>query len=165
MSQSGVFFGDSNASQIMSALTSVSYSKIAGITAGNLNNLGQIGITFDTVNGLSITDETQLQNALTDHADQVGAIFNSSSGIANTLYNTVTPYLGAGGYLAKAKQIYNSDITNLNDQISSQQTEISKEGDSLRQEYVSLQTSLSAMQSSYGIFGLSSSSSSSLFGS
>ena len=45
----------------------------------------------------------------------------------------VTPYLGAGGYLAKTKKIYNNDITNLNDQISNEQSQITKEGDSLRQ--------------------------------
>jgi flagellar hook-associated protein 2 len=164
----GTFVGDSNATSIMSKLTSVSYSKIGGIAAGNLNNLVEIGISFDTTSGLNISDETKLKNALTDHADQVGAIFNSSSGIANTLYNTVNPFLGAGGYLAKAKKIYNDDITDLSNRITNVKSEIDKEGQTLRQKYVNLQTSLSEMQSSYAIFGYgssSSSSSSSLFGS
>jgi len=163
--EQGVFAGDSNASQIMNSLTSVSYSKIAGIAAGNLNTLSQIGLSFSTVTGLSISNETKLKNAITDHADQVGAIFNSSSGIANKLYNMVTPYLGAGGYLAKAKKIYNTDITDLNDRITTEKSEIDKEGQNLRSKYVSLQTSLSEMQASYAIFGYgSSSSTSSLFG-
>jgi flagellar capping protein FliD len=162
----GIFVGDSNATTIMSALTSTSYSSVPGIAKGDLNTLGEIGITLNSTNGLTITDETQLKNAITNNASQVGAIFNSSSGIANTLYNTVTPFLGAGGYLAKATQIYNDDITNLNDQIASQNTEIASQGDSLRQEYVNLQTSLSAMQGQYAIFGFgSTSSNSSLFGS
>ncbi|MDR3627626.1 MAG: flagellar filament capping protein FliD, partial [Ignavibacteriaceae bacterium] len=157
----GTFVGDSNARSIMYKLTTTSYSKVSGIAAGNLNNLVEIGISFDTTNGLSISDETKLKNALTDHADQVGAIFNSSSGIANTLYNTVNPYLGAGGYLAKAKKIYNNDITDLSNRITSVKSEIDKEGQTLRQQYVNLQTSLSSMQASYAIFGFGSTSSNS----
>jgi flagellar hook-associated protein 2 len=150
----------------MRALTSASYSAIPGITKGDLNTLASLGITLKTSSGLSVTNETQLKNAISNSASQVAAIFNSSSGIANTLYNMVTPYLGAGGYLAKTTQIYNLDITNLNNQITRQQNEITKQGDSLRQEYVGLQDSLAAMQTQYAIFGFgTSSSATSLFGS
>jgi flagellar hook-associated protein 2 len=162
----GIFAGDSNASTIFSVLGSVSYAKIPGIAAGNINNLGEIGITLDAQNGLNITDETELKNALTSHADQVGAIFNSSNGIANTLYNTVNPYLGAGGYLAKTKQIYTNDITSLNDRITNEKSGIDTEGQNLRQQYVGLQTALASLQSSYAIFGYGAapSTSSNLFG-
>jgi flagellar hook-associated protein 2 len=161
----GIFQGDSNATNIIRALTSTSYTPVPGIAKGDLNTLGDLGITLNTSTGLSVTDETQLKNAINNNADQVGAIFNSSSGIANTLYNLVTPYLGAGGYLAKATHIYSLDMTNLNTQITTQQNEITQQGNSLRQEYVGLQDSLAAMQSQYAVFGLGQSSGSTLFGS
>jgi flagellar hook-associated protein 2 len=163
--QGGIFVGDYNASSIMTALNTNSYKAISGIAKGDLNTLGELGISLDPTSGLVIKDESQLKTAITNTATQVGAIFNSTGGIANTMYNLVSPYIGAGGYLAKATQVYNKDITNLNTQITTQQNNITKQGDALRQEYVGLQTSLAAMQSQYAIFGFgNSSSATSLFG-
>ena len=150
----GIFVGDSNASTLLNVFTSISYSQVSGISAGNLSYLSQLGISFDTMNGLSISDTSELEKKLKDTPDQVGAIFNSSSGIANTLYNTVTPYIGAGGYLSSSQSIINDSITTVKDRITQVKSNIDKEASSLRDKYVQLQVQLSQLSLSQSFFQL-----------
>lgn len=150
----GIFVGDANASTLLNVLTSISYSQIAGISTGNLSYLAQLGMTFDPMSGLSISDTSELEKKLKDTPDQVGAIFNSSSGIANTLYNTVTPYIGAGGYLSTSQSILNDNITAVKDRITQVKSNIDKEASSLRDKYVQLQVQLSQLTMSQSFFQL-----------
>ena len=153
-SERGIFVGDANASTLLQTFSSLTYSQIPGLPLGNLNYLAQLGISFDTTNGLTISDNNELKNQITASPDQVGAIFNSSSGIATKIYNEITPYLGAGGYLAKTKAIYQTDIQSLADRITNEQAQIDKEGQTLRDQYVQLQVAMSQLSSTYSMFGV-----------
>ncbi len=153
-SERGVFVGDANASTLLQTFSSLTYSQIPGLPLGNLSYLAQIGISFDTTNGLSISDNNELKNQLTANPDQVGALFNSSSGIATRIYNEITPYLGAGGYLAKGKAIFQTDIQSLQDRITNEKAQIDKEGQTLRDQYVQLQVAMSQLSSTYAMFGV-----------
>ncbi len=163
LSEQGIFVGDSNAQTLFQTLSAQSVGKIPGIPNGNLSYLTLLGITFDPTTGLSVTDNNQLKSQITTVPDQVGAIFNSSSGIATTLYKDVTPYLGVGGYLAKTKKIFGDNIQNLSDRITKAQTQISVQADTLRNEYVQLQVEMSQLSNTYSLFGVGGTSSS-LFG-
>jgi len=138
----GLFMGDTNASTILSSLTSISYTGVSGLSAGSLNMLNQVGISFDSVNGLSISDSNLLENKISENSSRVEALFNSTNGIANTLYDKIDPYLGAGGYLALAKSSYDRNITSYNDRITSTQKRIDKGSDNLRRSYEQLQSQL-----------------------
>jgi len=147
--------GDINASSILNILTSNSISPVAGLSSTVINTLSKIGISFDPSTGLSVSDSSQLQQSLTNNLSQVQALFNSTNGIANTLYNSLNPYLGAAGYLALTKSSYDSNVQNYADRISAAQASISKNASALQTQYETLQAQLVEMnntaQSFFGI--------------
>lgn len=145
--QRGLFIGDTNASAILSSLTSISYTSVSGISTGSVNMLNQIGISFDSATGLSISDSNLLENKISENASQVEGLFNSTSGIANTLYDKINPYLGSGGYLALAKSSYDRNVTTYDDRIASTQQRINKSADNLRKNYEKLQSQIADLYS------------------
>lgn len=144
----GVFASDSNALSLLSFFKSVAYSEVSGISKDNLKTLSQVGITFDINSGLSISDSSKLTQKLNENIDQVEAIFNSTNGIANVIYNKVNPFLGGTGYLANTKSNYDRNITYLNDKIKNTQTRIDKSAEALRSKYQELQAQYAALLSS-----------------
>ncbi len=152
----GVFMGDPNGYTILNGLGSIGYSAVSGLPAGNLNYLTQIGISFDPTNGLSVSNSTELQQAIANNPSQVEAMFNSTNGIANSLSKFISPYLGAGGYLALTQNSYNNNISYLNNRITSAQTTINTAANNLTNQYQQMQAqllTLTNMQSYYSSTG------------
>lgn len=141
----GLLIYDTNASSILSELSSVSYTQVSGISAGNLNMLNQIGITFNSSTGLSISDSSLLETKIAEDVAQVEAIFNSTNGFANTLYTKIDPYIGADGYLALAQSAFDNNISAYNDRIGNAQKRINKNADFLRKSYQALQLQLAEL--------------------
>lgn len=148
----GVLLGNSSASSLASILSTAAYSPVSGISSSEINTLSELGITFDTQNGLSISNSNQLDNAITSNSAQVEALFNSDSGLANTLYDNVKPYTGTGGYIDKLKSSLKTNVDYLNDSIESTKKRIEKSADILRQNYYQLQMQLASLLSSSGNF-------------
>lgn len=147
----GVFYSNANAAKIINELTSLTYSQVSGIQTGNLSYLTQLGISFSTSNGLSISEPAVLTEKLTNSMDQVEEMFNSTNGIANKLYDFVNPYLGVEGYLAKAQDSADDGVSYLSDKITSAQSRIDKSAIVLRNKYERLQAQLAAMMSSQSL--------------
>ena len=148
----GVFSGDSNASSILSMLSSIAYSDIPGIPTGNLKMLSQLGISFNSTSGLSISDSAKLEDQLNNNAPQVEALFNSSNGIAVTLYDKISPYLGASGYLAAGQSRFDSNVKTLNDKNTAFQKRIDKSSELLRNRYEQLQAQLASLLTVQSMF-------------
>jgi len=152
----GVFMGDSNGYSILNGLSSIGYSGVSGLSAGSLKYLTQIGISFDPNSGLSVSNSSELQQAIANNPSQVEAMFNSTNGIANTLSKFITPYLGAGGYLALTQNSYQNNISYLNDRITTAQNTINTAANNLTNQYQQLQAqliTLTNMQSLYNSTG------------
>lgn len=141
----GVFAGDSNASSLTTMLGSITYSAVPGISSGDLKMLSQLGIAFNSSTGLSITDSSKLDDAITNNTSQVESLFNSSNGISNSLFNKIDPYLGAGGYLAQGQSRFDDTVSSLNDKNTAYQNRINKSADILRNRYEQLQAQLAAL--------------------
>ncbi len=148
----GLLLGDSTADSILSILRTIATGTISGINSNEINTLSKLGITFSTSGGLSISDSSRLETAIKDNLSQVEAAFNSSNGIANTLYSRLNPYLGSDGYITKSKANFNSSIEFLSDSISSQQARIDKSAELLRNRYLKLQTQLATLLSTQSYF-------------
>jgi flagellar hook-associated protein 2 len=153
ISGGGALYADSNARSLLSTLGSIAFSKVSGIPANNLNNLSQIGISFDSSTGLSISDTTEFEQKVSENADQVAALFNSSNGIAVSLFNKVDPYLGSGGYLQISQNRYDDNVRTLSDQITATQNRINKSADNLRNQYEQLQAQLASLLTVQSMFG------------
>lgn len=149
----GVLLGDASGSSLLSLLSSTAYSPISGLGSGTINSLTEMGITFNSNTGLSITDSDQLTDALENNIEEVEQTFNSDSGIAANLYNKLLPYTGYNGYLTARKNTIDDNIKSTSDSITKIQTKIEKDSEVLRNRYVQLQSQLSALLSSTGSFG------------
>jgi len=148
----GNLISDANANSLLSFFRSVAYSEVSGLPENNLKYLTQIGITFDSSNGLSVSDSSLLEKKITDNADQVESLFNSTSGIANLIYDKIDPYLGSGGYLALSQTSIDSSITYLTDKISNAEKRIDKSAEVLRSKYQALQNQLAILLTTSSLF-------------
>jgi flagellar hook-associated protein 2 len=149
----GVLLGDASGSSLLSLLSSTAYSPISGLGSGTINSLTEMGITFNSNTGLTITDSNQLNDALENNIAEVEQTFNSDFGIAANLYNKLLPYTGYNGYLTARKNTIDGNIKSTTDSITKIQTKIEKDSEVLRNRYVQLQSQLSTLLSSTGSFG------------
>ena len=141
-----ILSGQSNASTLLSMLRSAAITPVSELGAGNLKYLSQLGITFSSETGLSISDSKLLEKKLNDSISQVEEMFNNAtSGIATTMYSRITPYLGVDGYLARSQNTFTKNVTSLKKQITSAEDRISKSSDNLRSQYEKLQVQLSTL--------------------
>ena len=150
----GVFSGDSNARSILSSLQSAAYTQVTGLPSSQASYLSQIGISFDYQTGLKIADSDLLETKLKENVGEVESLFNSTNGIANTLYDKINPYLGADGYIATAKSSLDSTLSYLNDRIDSAEKRIEKSAGVLRNRYQQLQSQLANLYQSQSIFSI-----------
>lgn len=148
----GAFVGDSSAATIINNFQSVAYSEVSDLPAKDVSFLSQIGISLDSSIGLKILDSDLLESKIEINVDQVEALFNSTNGIANTLYDLVDSYLGIDGYLAMAETSLSNTISYLNDRISSVESRIEKSAKIMRYKYQRLQAQFSVMTSSQSFF-------------
>lgn len=138
----GVLSGDTNASSILNIMSQASISQVSGLSANALNLLSSIGISFDSTNGLSVSDSSLLTQSLKNNLPEVKDLFNSTNGIANTLYNSLNPYVGSTGFLTSEQSAFDTNVQNYSDRISTAQTSITKRSDALRTQYEKLQAQL-----------------------
>lgn len=141
----GVFVTDRNTATLIAELKDSILSQVSGLNEEDINRLSQLGISFDATSGLSISDNTTLEQVLTDKLSEVENLFNSDSGLANVIYNKIDPYLGATGYIANSKVSFDSSITALNDKIKRKQASIDRSAEVLRNKYEKMQTQLAAL--------------------
>ncbi len=141
----GIFMGDSNTSSILNIFKEVSLSEISGIPSGDLKLLNQIGVSFSPATGLSIADETRLNSKLTENIGQVEALFNSTNGIANSIYNKLNPYTGAEGYLSNSIHSFDNNIQYFDDRITGAQKRLDSGAEILRKRYEQLQSQLAVL--------------------
>lgn len=141
----GILLGQANASALLEMLRTTATTAVSGIADDKLKYLTQMGVTFNSTTGLSISDSTLLEKKINENLEQVENLFNSDSGIANTLYNKIEPYLGVEGYLAKTQETFDDNIEYVMDRITATEDRISKESDLMRKRYEDLQTQLATL--------------------
>ncbi len=152
----GIFAGDSTAYSLMKKLQDIAIGKVDGLTSGNYAYLSEIGITFDPSTGLSMSDSSAFETALQNHPDQVEDLFNSTNGVATSLYNSLDSYVGTDGSIADVINSLDNNVSYLNDRVDSIQSSIDKQAENLRKQYESLQQQLAQLlmsQQMYSQFG------------
>ena len=148
----GVLLGDSNASSLISKLKSVAYEEVSGLNPGAISYLSQIGISFDSNSGLTISDSSLLTQQLTDNASGVKDLFTSDNGLATTLYSEIDAYVGSDGYLTSSISSYGNSTTYLDDRINSIQENINKSAEVIRSRYQKLQVQYASLLGATSMF-------------
>lgn len=136
----GIFTGDPVALSLMRNFQESAMQNVSGLEANDYKSLREIGISFDPITGLALSDSAKLKSALEDDSAQVASIFNSDNGIASSLYDTLDNYLGIEGTISNITEQYDNNISYLTDKITSTESRIEKSAEVLRSRYQALQT-------------------------
>ncbi|MCF8240211.1 MAG: flagellar filament capping protein FliD [Melioribacteraceae bacterium] len=146
------FTSNSYATSLLNTFNSFAYGEVAGITNQDINSLLEIGISFDINSGLSISSSSTLEDKLAGNLTDVEELFNSTSGIASSLYDALDPYLGTDGYLATSTESLANNSKYLDDRITSMETRIDKSASVLRKRYEGLQQQLISLMNMQNMF-------------
>ena len=127
-------------SQIRSTLNS-----FVNTGSSTYNSLPSVGITTNKDGTLSL-DSTKLQSALAAAPSAVSNLFGGTNGIAATLNSQITTDLSAGGTIDSRSQTLVKQENALTQQTSDLDTQMAALTASLTQQYASLNTLLSSLQ-------------------
>ena len=153
----GIFVGNSSALQLTQKFSQITTSQVEGLTEGNLSFLSEIGIEFDTQNGLKISEKDEFEDALKNRADEVATLFNSENGVATQLFDVVSNYVGTDGVIDSIVDSYDKTVSYLADKITKQEERIDKGALVLRHQYEQMQMQLISLyenQSYFNSFGI-----------
>jgi flagellar hook-associated protein 2 len=133
----GTLYADSTSQALISGFQSIMTSTVPGL---DYDSLADVGISFDSTNGLTISDSSKLNTAIDSNATSVASLFNSTNGITTKLVSTIKPYLGSGGYLNNQISNLGSYVSSLSSRISTIQGNIDDSAEKLRLKYQNLQS-------------------------
>ncbi|PCI66149.1 MAG: flagellar hook-associated 2-like protein [Piscirickettsiaceae bacterium] len=127
----GLLIGDSTLRGIQNLIRREISSSVSGLT-GTFSTLAELGITT-TDSGKLTVDNDRLSTALDSNFDQVGKLFASTNGIANTLDTVISGYIGAAGI-----------IENRTDGLQARVDDIAEQREALDRRLISLESRLLA---------------------
>lgn len=122
------------------------FATISGAT-GTVNSLDDIGINFDSSGTLSITDSTQLDNALANNTSDVASFFTTAStGFAATVGFQASNVLAPSGIIATATSTLTQQDTKIEEQIATLNTQLDQERAQLTSSFQAMQSAQSTAQ-------------------
>jgi flagellar hook-associated protein 2 len=140
-SSQGALLGDSMMNTIKNTISST-ISKAIG-TGSSAVNLASIGIALQP-DGTLKTDDDALSAALSSNSGTIAKLFNSSTGVAASLNNSLTSFLQTGGIIDTRTTALNADLTSIADQ----QTQLTAYTQQLTTDYNAQFTALNTLMSS-----------------
>jgi flagellar hook-associated protein 2 len=143
-SQGGVLLGDSMMDTIKNTLASAISDGIG--TGASMVNLGSIGIALQP-DGTLKTDSTALTSALTNNPGTVSSLFNSTTGVAATMNNSLTTFLQTGGVMDTRTSALNDDLKSLTTQQTALTAYTAQLTTSYNDQFTALNTLMSQTQS------------------
>lgn len=153
--QRAALSGDTIISGISGKLRDIMTTKIEGHTkSGNPNYLSEIGITAANDGTLSITSLSTFEDALKSDPDQVADLFfdpdfndetatfvagvPTSGGFANKIDELLESFVKSGGIISGSKKVLDSQITDINRQISDFEDRLKIREEVLRNQFSAL---------------------------
>lgn len=150
----GVLRGDATINSLLNTLKSIGYSAF-GDSADNFQYLSQLGVTFNSETGLSISDSELFDEKIKYNSANIQKMFNSSNGIGTLFYDSLSSYTGVEGYISYAINSYNDSVEYFSDKIDSITKSIDKSAEVLRKRYQALQIQYATILSTQSLFTLS----------
>jgi flagellar hook-associated protein 2 len=140
----GPMMGSALLSGIENQLQGALYS-VVDTGSSTYDSLASIGITANSDGSLSLNQAT-LSSALSTNFNAVSELFSGTSGVATNLNSQITSALASNGSIAAANQTLVSQENALTQQSNELNTQMAALSASLTQQYSSLNTLLSSMQ-------------------
>jgi flagellar hook-associated protein 2 len=150
---SGTLQGDSTTRMIHTRIQSLLHTEVDGV-ADEVNGLSYLGIEIDDDGYMSL-DTDVLTTALEDNRTDVVNFFSqeedAGDGFAIQLSDVLDGYLGSTGVLSAKEDGLNSSIDNITDQIDSINYRLVKKEETLRQQFLALETLLAQFENTSGV--------------
>jgi flagellar hook-associated protein 2 len=142
--EGGALMGESTARSIVTSLQSKMSNQVSGL-AGGLNALSKIGISTGQ-DGLLAIDTDKLSDAISNDLDEIVELFTSENGIATRVadyIDTVTDSID--GALTTRTSTLEGLVSDLDDEIESEEARIDKYEERLISKYAALEKLLSEL--------------------
>ena len=151
--ESGILQGDSTARQLKSRMQSFLYAEVDGV-ASEVNSLSRLGVEVDRDGKLSL-DTSVLTSALEEHREDVVNFFtqdeDGNEGIARRFDSLLESYIKSStGLLAVKENGMQSSIDGIGDQIERINFRLAKREETLRAQFLALETLLAGFQATSG---------------
>jgi flagellar hook-associated protein 2 len=117
-----------------------------GNNTGGIASLADLGITADANTGQLDTASTTLTNALSSNLTAVGNLLGGTNGIATQINTLITQYTGPGGLLSSINQGLQSSLSNVSQQQTALQAELSIYSATLTAQYNAMDTAVAALK-------------------
>jgi flagellar hook-associated protein 2 len=135
----GMLAGNYTFTSLRSTLRSIVTGYVSSVDPGNVQLLSEIGIEVNSDGTLTMSDASELEDALTEDPDQVADLFNSSSGIAVQLDSLLYDYAKAGGIVDDVESSIGTQIDYIDTRIDRIESRLAIRELELRQEMTDLQ--------------------------
>jgi flagellar hook-associated protein 2 len=117
----------------------------SGNTSG-VASLGDLGITADANTGQLDSNSTTLTNALSGNLTAVGNLLGGTNGLATQLNTLINQYSGPGGLLSSVNQGLQSSLSNVSQQQTALQAELTTYSATLTSEYNAMDAAVAALK-------------------
>lgn len=138
----GALLGDATLRGVQNSLRTQISSQVSGLSS-SFSSLAEIGITTDTEGKLSL-DDAAFDDILNNNFDELGSLFASDNGLANSLDNILEAYVGTAGIIEGKTDGIQSSI----DDITDQREALDRRLQSLQTRYLTQFTALDTLISS-----------------
>ncbi|MBN2010472.1 flagellar filament capping protein FliD [candidate division KSB1 bacterium] len=141
----GELAGDFTFINLRMNLRTLVSSAVSSVTTGNPRLISEVGIEPNSSGNLSIADSEKFSDALDLDSNRVADLFTSENGIANQIYNILTPFTKTGGIIDDDKSALDSRIRNINSHISNLEARLAWKEENYRNQFTKLQEAYSAI--------------------
>lgn len=142
---SSALTGDSLARRVQTELRSALNTASSGGT--NPLSLSQIGITTDPITGKLSVDETKLGDALSNDLQGVTSLFTSATGAGKLMSDATDQFTRSDGLFSITTEGLNTTISQMQEQYQTTADRIDQRMDTLRQQFIQLDTMVAQMNS------------------
>jgi flagellar hook-associated protein 2 len=121
------------------SLRQTALTDMASAGAGEFDNLAEIGIGFENDGTMKIEDSDKLDEALSEHADEVNNLFTNDDSPVQAMYDRAETYTKSNGIISSLESGLDQKIDFLEDRIESENKYLERYEEQQRQIFAELQ--------------------------
>ncbi|HEX4152437.1 MAG TPA: flagellar filament capping protein FliD [Steroidobacteraceae bacterium] len=142
----GPLNGNATLEAFQNQLENILDTVTSGSNTNGINSLGDLGITADANTGQLDSNTTTLTNALASNVTAVGNLLGGTHGIATQINNLINQYTGPGGLLTSINQGLQSSLSNVSQQQTALQAELTTYSATLTAQYNAMDTAVASLK-------------------
>ena len=141
----GTFTGDFTFVNLRMNLRIIASSAVSSVSSGNPSIISEVGIEPDDNGYLSISNEDDLDEALDANVSKVEDLFNSTNGIANQIYDLLTPFTKTGGIIDDTTSTFDTKLDHIETRIENLETRLAWKEQNYRKQFIKLQEGFNSL--------------------